>query len=246
MNDVIILSDPRTGSNYLTEFFFKYNEFRILSEFYLEVNVYDKDLIGHLTFLTSDELQKFYNYYKINNDIISLLKRIREDSITADNLLNKVIPNYKILKIHRRSIQKFNLEFMLEKYENFIWLTRNDILAQFVSREIAIKTGKWHRSNTSSEKIMIDVSKFLEYKENYTKNLSYKNLLTSKNVLEINYEHDLCNPDENHVFQKISKWLNKINISFTTNNYKLNFFNKQNNNCLSNTILNWHDVVKYI
>lgn len=80
-----------------------------------------------------------------------------------------------------------------------IILYRSDLLAQFTSHSIADKTGFWQGRNTSSDKCVLDTSRFNYYEKSLLGWYSFVSTTLHKSNQQyflINYENDLLKPDD--------------------------------------------------
>jgi hypothetical protein len=245
MNDIIVLSEPRTGSNLMCEMFYRYKEFRVLNEFFIDVDSNDPHIVPHVTALSLKEKEKFLKKFNIeNNDAGKLVKEIIRSPVAAYDFLNQLIPDYKVIKCHRSMLKPLNIEFLLDKNNNFVFISRSDILAQYVSRAVAMKINKWHNVDTSHEKISIDINDLLNYRDMYNQGLEYKTQLAknNKNILDINYEQDI-DTDNKILAEKVNNWLKFLDITVTETEYVPNFFKKQNHSPMQEIIVNYDEVL---
>ena len=242
--NIIILSQPRTGSTLVCDLFNYFSHIRVLQEFF---NM--KDVTAY-RYLKSTEKNLFLTRFK-SEDCVSLNHNMKQDSIEAFKALNEFIPSHRVLKFHTYEIEDLNLEFLFnEPNTKFILLSRKDKLKQFVSNQLAKISNKYSTRDPEHEiynsiSLVVDSAEFEKYKNNsdlhYNK---YKEKLSGHDYLELVYEDDVENNLE-YTIDKIQNWLDKNGILVTRKPYNL-IYQKQNTRSLVDTIINYSDITKEI
>lgn len=244
MKNIIIFAEPRTGSNLLCEVFHQYTSVKVFYEFF--INFVDKKDIPHYTTMSEFERNFFAKCAGIPNDITSFITFLRAYPYRSLMLLDAIFKKYKIIKIHDFIFDNLNMEFLLDDPETkFILLNRTSKIKQYISNQQADYLKQWHHADTSNIKITVDAEKFLKFKQASVEWYSrIENLLIEKNhnFLRVNYEEDLENIDQDLLTSKINNWLESNGISSATNDYKLNFFKKQNLASPEETITNYQEI----
>ncbi len=172
---------------------------------------------GEIFHSGAHEINKKSNYFYYKKNILHIDYRINneneEDSYKLcseyiDYLLSLSDKEYILIDIKYNSWHHFNSAWqdvfnkpiLLKVLENkntiFIHMVRMNIFAQFVSMEVANRTGKWHYSNndnTKVEDITIDLNpkKALKFMENSNSNthLFRTFLRNNQNKIELVYEY---------------------------------------------------------
>ena len=248
MNNTLILSSPRSGSNFLGqvltensnvfnagEFFCpaaseQYRHLEYLSWYFsveYRVNhamqVY-KELLDYLS--RSDTLKILHKVNVFNTEQVKLLidfinlemSKKNNRSYLTQRVKNK---NKLLLKVfYEHHYNEFNIDEIVEMVDNVVLLHRENILNRYISQEKAIKTKKWMCFSDS------DVKKFLDTKIqwNLKRYIDHyrRTLRSTKYHLNI-----IRNTDKKTVIIKYEDFDNNIN-SFK---YIKNIFEKQKIDC---------------
>ena len=240
--NIIILSQPRTGSTLICDLFNYFSEIRVLQEFF---NM--KDITAY-RYLKAIEKNLFLSRFKAE-DCNSLNHNMKQNSFEAFTALNEFIPSHRVLKFHTYEIENWNLEFLFnDPNTKFILLSRKDKLKQFVSNQLAKVSNKYSTRDPEHEiynsiNLVVDPDEFNKYKNDsdlhYKK---YKEKLAGHNYLELVYEDDVEN-DLEVTIEKIDKWLKDNDIIVERKPYNL-IYQKQNTRSLADTIVNYSDITK--
>lgn len=246
MKNIIVLSQPRTGSNLLCELFFSYLPIRVLMEFFIYFQ--DEKDVPHFNLLRKQELDALVNHFSLqDNSIDSLTTALNQNPREALEVLSSIISQYKVIKLHDFMLEQMDLEFIFNDPETkFIVLERTSKLKQYVSLTTALSLGRWTDVDTTDIKVHVDPEAFLKFKNESTAWYQMiESKLTSKghNYLKLTYEQDLENIDYNVLIPKINNWLDNNNIRYLNNsNYRIKNSIKQNLSSLEDTITNYDEI----
>ena len=249
MKNIIILSQPRTGSNLLCEFLFSYGSFRILNELFIRFhNIND---VPHTKLLREHEITALIDHFKLEDrSLTSLIKTMNDNTKETLTFLSQIISQYKIIKIHDFMLKDFDLDFVFNDPETkFIVLERETKISQYISRIVADQLVKWTYVDTSDVKVHVDPDKFLKFKEesiNWYQAIETRLINNKCNYLKLSYERDLENIDYNVLLPKINNWLNQNQISYYNNDYKVKYHIKQNRSTLEHVIENFSEIKNII
>jgi hypothetical protein len=248
---ILILSEPRTGSNLLCEALNLYSPVRTVNEFFLDIGPYINenhvpDDLPHKNMFRPSEREQLFNFLNVkHNDWPELIKQINKNPIGAMNKINEIIPQTVIIKAHREHFIKLNLkEIINEPFIAVILLERTSRLHSFVSLLKGKQIDKWYGVDTSDIKVTVDPQAF-EFEQQRSLNWfkEVRELLSSKDYLEINYEKDLSNINKTSFYALFDPWFEKIKLPVNKSNYELQFYSKQDKQPIENSILNY-DVIK--
>lgn len=248
---ILILAEPRTGSNLVCEALHLYSQMRIVNEFFLDIGFYINenhvpDDLPHKNVFRPWEKEKLFNFLNVElNNWPELIKQINKNPIGAMNIINQIVPQTVVIKVHREHFIKLNLkEIIHEPYVEVILLERTSRLHSFVSLLKGRQINKWYSVDTSDIKVTVDPEAFIFEQQrslNWYKEL--RELLSSKNYLEINYEKDLSNVNEESFYALCNPWFEKIKLPVNKNKYELQFYSKQDKRPIEQSIINY-DVIK--
>lgn len=224
--NIIIISEPRTGSGLLAQTLRCFNGFRNLGVmFYHHHN-------DHLLFST-EEYGKIYK----NRDISpqELFTRVCD-----------IIPPVRVIKVHMSHYEKFGLDFLLTIPDTyFILLERRDKLRQYVSFEMAKITGRWSGGTSNNDRIAVNINKYLEYKSRSIHNYNnFRKILSNHNYLDISYEDVLSRYNKTGVLVLLKRWLNSNGVHVLIGDYIPNK-TKQETRDIRDVVLNYDRVCMY-
>lgn len=245
----VILTFPRTGSNYLISILRNYNQ----------IITYHELFYNKFKMLTS--------YSSLKPTFIDILYR----NFLFEKFFNKIFKNYNFqieavgFKLTYYQLQLFGITRFLQLFKKYnfkiIHLKRKNLLHSFCSQEIMNKTNIVHRVKEQYKNFFYSYSKnIITEKENYT---SYtKNFIVKLNDF-IEYLNDLKNFDDtiNTKFNELSKieiyYENLINnpqgslkeilifLKIKTNELKTNSIFLKLNNDYSKFIRNYEELFNY-
>lgn len=247
---ILILSEPRTGSNLLCEALNLYSQMRTVNEFFLDIGFYinenhvPEDLPHKNMFKVHEHVQLFDFLNVELNNWPELIKQINNNPIGAMNKINEIVPQTVVIKVHREHFEKLNLkEILHEPYIEVILLERSSRLHSFVSLLKGRQIDKWYGADTSNIKVNVDATSFA-YEQQRSLNWfkEVRELLQSKNYLEINYEKDLSNINKESFYALFDPWFEKIKLPVNKSKYELQFYTKQDKQPIENSILNYDDI----
>jgi LPS sulfotransferase NodH len=249
MKNIIILSQPRTGSNLLCELFFAYDSFRILNELF--IRFHNINHVPHTKLLREHEITALIDHFKLEDrSMTSLIETLNNNTKETLMFLSQIISQYKIIKIHDFMLKDFDLDFVFNDPETkFIVLERESKISQYISRIVADRLFKWNYVDTSDIKVYVDPDKFLKFKEesiNWYKDIETRLINNGYNYLKLSYEKDLEDIDYDIILPKINNWLDENNISYHNNEYKIKYHFKQNQSTLEYVIENFSEIKNLI
>jgi|LauGreDrversion4_2_1035121.scaffolds.fasta_scaffold21318_5 hypothetical protein len=250
---ILILSEPRTGSNLLCEALNLYSNMRTVNEFFLDIGFYINenhvpDDLPHKNMFKAHERKQLFDFLNVELDNWpELIKQINKNPIGAMNKINEIVPANVIvvIKVHRDHFEKLNLkEIINEPNIEVILLERSNRLHSFVSLLKGRQINKWYGVDTSDIKVVVDPQEFINEQQrslNWFKEL--RELLRSKEYLEINYEKDLSNISKESFYSLCDPWFEKIKLPVNKSKYELKFYSKQDKQPIEHSIINY-DVIK--
>lgn len=245
MNDVIILSDHRTGSSLLNELFLAFSDkLKMVGEYYI-LPLADERHYPHNVWFTQEDKILLYHYFNLSDkNLHKLIAKIHEDPEKSYNVLNKLTIKPKVIKCQISRIEQLGISFLLEQNKNFIFLERKDILAKFVSEKLCNETNIWWDVDTSNSRIVVDPVEFIEYKTIYQTQLThYKNFLidNNKNFLHLTYEDDLDTDDFTGLYDKLETWLKSVGYIIYRKTYYPKH-KKQNRALMQDKVINYNEI----
>jgi len=237
MKNIFIITEPRTGSNFLCTLFKNYKNVRVLNELF-----HFPDPKEPLVFVRDEE--KKFLYKRLNlNTTTELSEFFCKNPKETLNILDKIIPSSKIFKIHRDIFQIYDFDFILDEYD-VILLRRKKQLYQYVSYKIAIELDKWHSVDTNHIQITLNLNDYLKWKNssnNYFEGV--KSRLKNKNYLELIYEDHLENKNINTILDTLDDWILSTDTKLERmNNIYQPMFKKQNKRHISEIITNYDEI----
>lgn len=252
---ILILCEPRTGSNLLCEATESYKDLQCINEFYLSphINLYVKE--DHVPAdlphkrLESIQQDKLFTFLNVKEeDYFNLLVNIYKQPIEALIELYNVTDKTLVVKIMHKHFDDLNLDRLLDlPFVEVILLERTNKLEEYVSHRKAIEFNKWYNADTSDIKITVDIDKFLERKQaslDWYKKIRLR--LSGKKYLELNYEKDLQYFDHDKFCKMFDSWLLSIGVDLDKTSHKMKFFKKQNHSPIENSIINYDDIVNQL
>ena len=241
--NIVILSQPRTGSNLLSRVLGNFPPFRELSEFFItesDAKNVDQSILPYNVFLSNSEFDVLK--YLLKTDTENFLNVVHKDINHTIHKLDLLIPHTKIFKIQNHQITDIQLKTLLDNPTlKFIVLERKDKLKQYASNVVAGKVKQFF----SNIKININVDEFNKFNDASIKwYINLRQMLTEKNInfLNIVYEDDLEFIDEVKLAEKIKTWLNQVQIPYSKYSSRPLYFFKQNNQPIEETILNFREL----
>jgi len=251
---IIILCEPRTGSNLLNEALNLYAPMRTINEFFLNLGFYVRedfvpDDLPHKTLLKKEERIQLFDFLKVEQENYpELIKKINITPVDALLKLYEVTQSNLVVKIHKHQLEELHLHELLHlPYTEVILLERTSRLHSHVSILKARQFDKWHNVDTSNIKVLVNAEEFIYEQEKSIEWYSgIKKQLSSKEYLEINYEKDLENISKEHFYSLFDPWFEKIKLSVTKTNYELKYFKKQNNAPIEQSILNYDEIERIV
>lgn len=245
--NIVILSQPRTGSNLVSRVLGNFSPFRELNEFFLtedDATKIDESHLQQNVFLSPLEFDVLKFLLKTDNE--NFVKSVHADINHTLKSLDKIIERTKIFKIQDHQITEDQLEQLLDKPTlKFIVLERKDKLKQYTSIKVTDQVKQFFRVDTSDIRINIDPKQFSNFKDR--SELWYINLkqkLKNKNInfLDLVYENDIEFIDESKLFEKMKIWLDQEQIHYSEYINRELYYFKQNKTPIEETILNYKEI----
>jgi hypothetical protein len=247
---ILILCEPRTGSNLLNEAMNLYIPIRAVNEFFLNLGFYVRedfvpDDLLHKTLIKDHERKQLFDFLNVEQENYpELIKQINRTPIQAVKKLYEIIPGNLVIKIHRHQLEELKLhEFLELPYVEVILLERSNRLDSYVSLLKAKQFDKWHNVDTSNIKVSINIDEFIYERDmsfNWYKEMRQR--LSSKDYLEVNYELDLENINKESFYALFDPWFERIKLPVYKSNYELQYFSKQNKSPVEQSILNLDEI----
>lgn len=199
---ILLLSLPRSGSNYFVNQMHNFKNVKVCGEvFGPHPNIiYPK---------------KIKNWFEIN-------KKICVNLLDDPNKINK---EFLFMKFFLYEENKDILKFLLDNYNisNIFILERKNIIDRYISFKKASKIKKWLLSNTKNIKINFDTEEYRKFKKFHIKTYeTYKNIIKNKNYCYIEYQ---SNFNDDLLLNKIKTFIPDLNLN--KNKFFLNRIKKQ-------------------
>jgi len=198
----------------------------------------------HHYFFNLTEKIYLFNYLRVN-DYPSLLSYITQHPAEIMDILDRIIPVTKIIKVLDYQMLDTDLNFLLTRENTkFVLLERTNKLEQFVSNKTSNKIDKWINADTSDIKIQVDRAEFTNFVNE--SNSWYKKIKTQlsengHNFLDINYEHDLNQDSLEPVMTKVNNWLLTQGVATEIRSTDIQY-KKQNLSPMSEKVLNFEEI----
>lgn len=227
MNNFVIISQPRTGSSDLVHRLKKYQEIECFGEIFLKNN----------TCLPNKKFNEMkFSIENRQKDPILFLKEVKKN-ITKDFF------GFKFFLYQNTRIRKYLLDESKTKY---IFLTRKNKLAQFVSTQTARITNKWYAVKESkleiNQKPTFKPCEFEKYLENQEDFVEFQRLLEEKNNPSISIYYEELN--EIATYQRLISFLNYDHKD--KNKFFPSIFKKMSNGAVTDRFNNPEEVKKYL
>lgn len=248
--NIIVLAQARTGSCLLCNVFGMLNPCRNLNELFISYKFAEiaenLHLVPHQYFFTLMERVEIFDRLKIEyNNYTELLKYLSEHPEESIDLLDKIIPATKIIKILDHQMVTADVNFIFDRPNTkFILLDRTNKIEQFVSHETAKKSGQWINTDTSNIKINVDKTEFLKFIDDssiWYDQIRHRLTVNGHDFLEVNYEADLNTNNLDTLMFKIKNWLSIQGIETTVGSTKI-LYKKQNSLPMSEKISNFDEI----
>jgi len=247
---ILILCEPRTGSNLLCEAIESYSNLQCINEFYLSPygGLYIRqdhipDDLPHKDLLTLEQQSCLFKFLNVEtDDYYNLLVNIYKEPVSSLIELYNITEKTLVVKIMRKHFEDLGLNKLLESpFVEVVLLERSNKLEEYVSHRKAIEHDKWYNTDTSNLKIKVDIEKFLEKKKHSS---DWYSMLRHRldNCLELNYEKDLQEFDQNQFCATFDSWLTRIGVAVDKTKHIMKFFKKQNNTPIEQSILNYDEI----
>lgn len=251
---ILILCEPRTGSNLLCEAMDSYSMLHCINEFYLSPNIglyvrrdHIPDDLPHKDLLTQTQQESLFKFLKVeSNNHFDMLIEIYKSPIESLLELYNVTTKTLVVKIMRDHFEELDLYRLLDiPFVEVIVLERSNKLEEYVSHRKAIELDQWYNTDTSNLKIKVNVDKFLErtkLSSAWYQKIRQQLISNNKNYLELNYENDLLDFDQDTFCKMFDTWLESIGVPVNKTHHKMHFFKKQNNAPIEHSISNYDEV----
>lgn len=231
----IVYGIPRVGSNYFISKLNQHPEIICHYEIFHKNEIYygfeDKNIKVNTTWDLKERDQAPYKF----------LNFIWENNYKNKAVGYNIFPNQND-KIVEESAKDTNIKKII--------LKRKDILKNFISLKIAMKTQVWSSKDTQNKpvvkdkRIIFDKNEFKKYVFNMNKfysNLENNIALNGDDYLVIYYEDFIANKQE--TLQKVFNYLDIQEVDLFTKEEK---FTKQNSDSLEDLILNYQDLTDFL
>lgn len=254
--NVVVLSQPRTGSNFLLKIFLSFIPFRQFGELYLNQSNSSPftgvpklgipfNLMHH--YFKETERLKFFQEFNVAN-VEDLVKSVCRNPEKSFQLLENIVKENIVIKVQDYMLN--DLKFLLDHPNTyFVVLERKDKLKQFASQKIAGLTNIWERTDTSHLQISIDPKEFLIYKNNSINWYTYiEDVLKEKghNFLKLYYEDNLDIENYSQILDIIQDWMKDNKIVHFRTSRKSNYFVKQNKSPIEQVVINYNELKETI
>jgi len=239
--NIFILSERRTGSNYLCDTFTYYDNVRVMNELFNRLNKVEK-----FDDVYDNEHEMLYKFFKVST-FDSLVNAFLSNPQKSLTFLSGIIPCYKLIKIQDDQLKEFKLNFIFDEEDSFfIVLKRQQKIYQYVSDIISEKTKQWHSVDTSDVTITVDRRNFelwLERSNNYYNEIT--SILRDRNIdfLSLTYENDIGH-NVDRLLEKIETWAvnNDLKLIRKANNDGYISVIKQNKRDILNIVKNYKEI----
>lgn len=245
MMNIIILSEPRTGSSILGEIISSFTPTRMIQEYIINQSANSP----HINLLNDHERSCLFKLMKVSN-VDELVQSIKDHPELGFSSLDQVIQENKIIKIHDYWFEKIDLNFIFElENTKFVLIDRSSKIEQYVSEKISFQLNRWNRFDTSNISIQVDIPDFLKFQqrsEEWSKYITKKLEEYKHDYLHVNYEQDLKSENFSHLIDRLEKWLNQDGSIFKRNQFEPRIFKRQNYSLLSDRIKNYSEIESII
>jgi hypothetical protein len=251
---ILILCEPRTGSNLLCEAMESYSDLQCINEFYLSPNIglyvrkdHIPDDLPHKDLLTQKQQDSLFGVLNIDTgNHFDMLVGIYKSPIKSLLELYNVTEKTLVVKIMKAHFEELKLDTLLNlPFVEVILLERLNKLEEYVSHRKAIELDQWYNTDTSNIKITVDIDKFLEKRDQslawYQKIRQHLKSI-NRSCLELNYEEHLLDFNQDEFCKMFDIWLQSCNIALTKTNHRMKFFKKQNTAPIEQSILNYDEI----
>jgi hypothetical protein len=243
---ILILTEQRTGSHLLNEALSFYSPIQAVNEFFLHPGFHqDKEITPYELLLTEYQCNQLFDFLNVEQgSYIELIKQVNLNPVKSLLKLYEISEDSLAVKIHRHQFEKYQLDELLNlSYVEIIILERSNRMARYISLLKANQTDIWHGIDTSKLQVVVDKDEFIkEEQQSLNWFNKIKQLVSSKDYLEVNYEKDLEDLNKDNFYNLFDPWFEKINLSVTKTNYKLKLFKKQNRSKIQYSILNYKEI----
>ena len=215
---VALIAIPRTGSNFLCHLL---NHHPLIT-FYYEIFHPDKFYIGqenhHLEIIKHINCK--YSLDFANLEDINLIKWIHNNSSQLLDILEKLTPKkYMGFKLFPEHLALSTIETTIIKNRNIKKiLVKRNLLDAYISHEIALKTNKWNRLNTSKICISLSIdnfAKWVDWAEQWYQFFENNSFLAEEKYFVLHYEdiHQYQTNTEKLIY--LSNFLNDIGFEIS-------------------------------
>lgn len=219
---ILLLSLPRSGSNYFVNQMHHFKNVKVCGEvFGPHPNIiYPK---------------KIKNWFEIN-------KKICVNLLDNPNKINK---EFLFMKFFLYEENKDILKFLLDNYNisNIFILERKNIVDRYISFKKASNIKKWLLSDTTNIKINFDIEEYSKFKKFHIKTYeTYKKIIKNKNYCYVEYQ---SNFNDDLFLNKIKTFIPDLNLN--KNKIFLNRIKKQDlSTNYKDKIENYNEIKNFI
>jgi hypothetical protein len=164
---------------------------------------------------------------------------------------------FKIFSYHFDAISMTPLSFVNSMEETapakYVVLWRRRVIEEFVSRQIAKETGKWHNMQEGKSKAVrtvaikrAELEDYIQERKNYYESIRSSLAANGVDYEVFEYARDLKEPDEQvHTVKRIKQFLDLATQDTEEAILQELFYAKQAQVPLSEQVLNWGEVVQW-
>ena len=252
---IVWIAIPRTGTNFLCSLM--YHHPAITS--YYEIFHPDKFYGGYQTNVPGiiDYINKKYAFNFSTDRDPQLIQWIHDHPAKLiDTLLYFNPENYISFKLFPAHLNREAIESTIIRNRTIRKvLVKRDLLAAYISHEIALKTNKWKDFDTSKAKISISVEKFikwLNWAEAWYRLFEEHNYIDKRECSIINYEDIHAHQTNIDKLSYIDRFLRNIGIEFPqeyrlpSNDYIKIMSKQDKRKNIAEKIINYQDFLQEI
>jgi len=233
--NIIIMTQARSGSNFLCRLFSQYDCMSVNTEiadwFPQKTNERIEDLN------LKEKIKKHYPYNKGFDKFVELMRQLCDR-------------DFMIFKMFQHHITKVSWKLEKQKHSSFIILTRN-ILDSYLSYVPSRENKVWSNFDTTKIKVDFIPHEFINYYENRTnyfnsidKTIESSPHLKSK-VIKVNYKEFMCESKQDKFMEKIFNFFKIKNMKKCEPKIKF-AKEKQNKNKNFNFVINKEEMLKFM
>lgn len=240
----VILSYPRSGTNYLMDALKQFSNTRVYSEVY-----HNKRSYLHIPtisrYLPSIKNEEFKDCLQDETKLCDFVHK--HPDITLEEMQNTCDQEYLFFKIFPNHLTQQQLDKHILKQSSILKvIIQRNPLHIFISLQKAQITNKWDNYDTSKMKITIDTHKFHKFYLEYIQWFQDLREHIQNPYLILNYEEIHSHTSDSEKLVYLQSQFKKFNICLKPSNNSMSLRVKQDSSTLSNKIENMDKLIKFL